>query len=47
MTREEIVQKIDELTRTFADTYDPVIPEEIYQLSRELEKIETAIRSSH
>jgi hypothetical protein len=31
---------MDALAREYHDTYDPEIPEEIYQLSRELEKME-------
>jgi hypothetical protein len=40
MTRQEIEQKMDELAREYRDSHDPEIPEEIYQLSRELEKME-------
>lgn len=35
---QEIEQKMDELAREYRDT--PEIPEEIYRLSRELEKME-------
>jgi FKBP-type peptidyl-prolyl cis-trans isomerase (trigger factor) len=38
VTRQEIEQKMDELAREFAETHDPEIIEEIYRLSRELEK---------
>ncbi len=31
---------MDELAREYRDTHDPEIPEEIYQLGRELEKME-------
>ena len=31
---------MDELGREFAETHDPEIPEEIYELARELEKLE-------
>jgi hypothetical protein len=40
VTREEIEQRMDELAREFADTHDPEIPEEIYRLGRELEKMQ-------
>ena len=33
MTREDIEQKMDELTRQYAKTYDPEIPAEICRLS--------------
>jgi hypothetical protein len=33
MTREEIVQRMDELAREFAKTHDPEIAEEIYRLA--------------
>lgn len=36
MTREDIEQKMDELTREYAKTYDPEIPAEICRLAREL-----------
>jgi hypothetical protein len=32
--------KVDELAREYHDTHDTEIPEEIYRLSRELEKVE-------
>jgi hypothetical protein len=40
MAREEIEQKMDELTRKYTETRDPKIREEIYRLGRELEKLE-------
>ena len=36
MTREDIEQKMDELTREYAKTHDPEIPAEIYRLARRL-----------
>src|SRR4029434_2662291 len=36
VTREDIEQKMDELAREFADTHDPEIPEEIFELARQL-----------
>ena len=41
MTREEIEKRVDELARTYVETHEPEIREEIYSLSRELEKMET------
>jgi FKBP-type peptidyl-prolyl cis-trans isomerase (trigger factor) len=40
MTREEIEQRMDELARQYVETHDKKIIEELYQLSRELEKME-------
>ena len=40
MTREEIEAKMDELARKYVETHNPEIPQELYQLARELEKIE-------
>jgi hypothetical protein len=40
MTREEIEQRMDELARTYVETHNPEIPQELYRLARELEKIE-------
>jgi hypothetical protein len=40
MTREEIEQKMDELAREFANTHDPEIPEEIYELARRLREMD-------
>ena len=40
MNREEIEQKMDELTRKYTETRDPEIREEIYRLGRQLEKME-------
>jgi hypothetical protein len=40
MTREEIEQKMDELAREYVETHDPEIPQKLYLLARELEKIE-------
>ena len=36
MTRQEIEQKIDELAREYYDTHDPEIPDEIFELARQL-----------
>jgi hypothetical protein len=36
VTREEIEQRMDELARESAETHDPEIPEEIYELARGL-----------
>ena len=36
MTRQEIEQKMDELAREYHDTHDPEIPEEIFELARQL-----------
>ena len=40
VAREEIEQKMDELTRKYTETRDPEIREEIYRLGRQLEKME-------
>jgi hypothetical protein len=40
MTREEILEKMDELARKYVETHDPKIPYEIYKLARELEKFD-------
>jgi hypothetical protein len=40
MTRQEIEQKMDELAGEFAETHDPEIPEEIYELARGLKEME-------
>ena len=40
MTREEIEQKMDGLARKYVETHDQKIIEELYQLARELEKME-------
>ena len=40
VTRQEIEQKMDELAREYHDTHDPEIREQIYELGRELEKVE-------
>jgi FKBP-type peptidyl-prolyl cis-trans isomerase (trigger factor) len=39
VTREEIEQKMDELARKYTETHDPEVREELYRLSRELEKL--------
>jgi FKBP-type peptidyl-prolyl cis-trans isomerase (trigger factor) len=40
VTRQEIEQKMDELAREYRDTGDPEIPEEIYELARQLGEME-------
>ena len=40
MTRQEIQQKMDEVARTYVETRDKKIIDQLYELSRELEKIE-------
>jgi FKBP-type peptidyl-prolyl cis-trans isomerase (trigger factor) len=40
MTREEIEKRMDELARKYVETHDPKIIKELYQLGRELEKME-------
>ena len=40
MTPEEIEKRMDELARKYVETRDKEIPQELYQLARELEKIE-------
>jgi hypothetical protein len=40
MTREQIEQKMDELAREYVETHDKKIPQELYRLARELEKVE-------
>jgi hypothetical protein len=40
MTREEIEQKMDELTRKYVETQDKEVIVELYRLAQELEKIE-------
>jgi hypothetical protein len=40
MTREEIEQEMVELAREYHDTYDPEIPEEIYELARRLREMD-------
>ena len=40
MTREEIEQRMDELARKYVETHDRKLIEELYQLVRELEKME-------
>jgi hypothetical protein len=40
VTREEILEKMDELARKYLETHHPNIPYELYKLARELEKVE-------
>jgi hypothetical protein len=40
MTREEIETRMDELARKYVETHDQKIVEELYELARELEKLE-------
>jgi hypothetical protein len=39
MTREEILERMDELGQKYVETHYPEIPQDFYRLSRELEKI--------
>ena len=39
MTRERILQRMDEMARECVETHGPEIPQELYPLSRELEKM--------
>jgi FKBP-type peptidyl-prolyl cis-trans isomerase (trigger factor) len=39
MTREEIDQKMNELACKYVETHDPEIIKELYQLSRQLERM--------
>jgi hypothetical protein len=40
MTREEIEKRMDELAREYIETHDKKIVEELYELARELERLE-------
>ena len=40
MTRQQIKRRLDELTRKYVETHDKEIVQELYQLARELEKME-------
>jgi hypothetical protein len=40
MTREEIEELMEELTRQFAATHDPEIREELYELAKQLEEMD-------
>jgi hypothetical protein len=40
MTREETKRRLDELAREYVATHNPEIVEELYQLARELEKMD-------
>jgi FKBP-type peptidyl-prolyl cis-trans isomerase (trigger factor) len=40
ITREEIERRMDELAREYVETHNPKIITELYQLCRELEKME-------
>ena len=40
MTREQIERKMDELARKYVDTRDKKIIHQLYELNREVEKIE-------
>jgi hypothetical protein len=40
ITREEIEFRMDALAREYVQTHDPKITEELYDLARELEKME-------
>ena len=43
MTREEILEKMDELARKYVETHDKSLIEELYRLVRELEKLEKGV----
>jgi hypothetical protein len=40
VSHQEIKQKMDKLAREFAETHDPEIPEEIFELARRLKEME-------
>jgi hypothetical protein len=40
MTREQIEERMNELARKYLQTHDPKIPLKLYELARELEKME-------
>jgi hypothetical protein len=40
MTRQEIEKRMDELARKYVETHDQKIVDQLYELARELEKIE-------
>ena len=40
MTREEIEKQMDELARKYVETHDRKIVDELYELARELEKMD-------
>jgi hypothetical protein len=40
LSREEIKKRMDELAHKYVETHDPEIIKELYQLVRELEKME-------
>lgn len=40
MTRQEIVERMDELARKYVETRNKKIVDELYELARELEKLE-------
>jgi len=43
MTREEIEKRMDALARKYVETHDKKIIEELYELARELRKLENKI----
>ena len=43
MTREEMEQRMDKLARQYVETHDKKIIEELYELARELRKLEKKI----
>ena len=43
MTREEIEKSMDALARKYVETHDKMIIEELYELARELRKLEKKI----
>ena len=46
MTRQEIEERMDELGRRLAETHDKKIIKELYELARELEKLEKESKES-
>jgi uncharacterized protein YcbK (DUF882 family) len=40
MTREEIKRRLDELAREYVETHNPEIGEKLYELAKQLEKME-------
>jgi hypothetical protein len=40
MTREQIEDRMNELARKYLETHEPEIPYVLYELARELEKLE-------
>jgi hypothetical protein len=47
MTREQIEQRIDELARKYLKSHDSEIPYVLYELARDLEKMEKKVRQQN